>query len=45
VDGTLTQVVEEMKNATVCHEEELTTTLVRHKEKMESVMRCVKEVK
>ncbi len=45
VDGTLTWVVEEMKNATFCHEEALTTTLVRHKEDMELVMKCLKKVK
>jgi hypothetical protein len=32
--------VEEMKNAEVCHEKTLTTTLVRHKKKMELLMRC-----
>jgi hypothetical protein len=37
VDGTFTQMVEEMKNATACHEEALTTTLVKHKEEMELV--------
>jgi len=41
MDGTLNQMVEEMKNATVCHEETLTTTLVRHKEEMELVMKFV----
>jgi hypothetical protein len=41
MDGTLTQMVEEMKNAVVCHEEALTTTLVRHKEEMELVMKFV----
>jgi hypothetical protein len=41
MDGTLTQMVEEMKNAAVCHEEALTTTLVRHKEEMELVMKFV----
>jgi len=44
VDGTLTQVVEEMKNATFCDEEVLTTTLVRHKEEMELVTKCLKKV-
>jgi chromosome segregation ATPase len=45
VDGTLTQVVEEMKNATVSHEEALTTTLVKHKEKMELVTEYLKKIK
>jgi hypothetical protein len=45
VDGTLTRVVEDMNNATFCHEEVLTTTLVRHKEEMELVMKCLKKVK
>jgi hypothetical protein len=37
-------VVEEMKNATIRHEEALTTTLVKHKEEMELVMECLKKV-
>jgi hypothetical protein len=45
VDGTFTQVVEEMENATICHEETLTTTLVKHKEEMELVMGWLKKVK
>ncbi len=34
-----------MKNVAVCHEETLTTTLVKHKEEMELVMGCLKKVK
>jgi hypothetical protein len=45
VNNTLTQLVEEMKNAVVQHEEMLTTTLVKHKEEMESVVGCLKKVK
>jgi hypothetical protein len=37
-------VVEEMKNATIRHEEALTTTLVRHKKKMELMTECLKKV-
>jgi hypothetical protein len=44
VDGTFTRVVEDMKNVAVCHEEALTTTLVRHKKEMESIMECSKKV-
>ncbi len=33
-----------MKKAKVCHEKMLTTTLVRHKEEMESMMGCLKKV-
>jgi hypothetical protein len=44
VDGTLIRAVEEMKNAAICHEEMLTTTLVRHKEEMELVTRCLRKV-
>jgi hypothetical protein len=33
-----------MKIVIVCHEETLTTTLVRHKEEMESVTECLKKV-
>jgi hypothetical protein len=44
MDGTFTRVVEEMKNAIVHHEEALTTTLVKHKEKMEMIMECLKKV-
>ncbi len=44
MDCTLTQVVEEMKNATLRHEEALTTTLVRHKEKMGLVTKCLNNV-
>jgi len=44
VDGTFTQVVEEMKNVVVRHEEALTTTLVKHKEEMESITECLKKV-
>lgn len=33
-----------MKNAIVHHEEALTTTLVRDKEKMEPIMECLKKV-
>jgi hypothetical protein len=37
--------VEEMKNAPVHdHEEALTTTLVKHKEEMELVKKCLKNV-
>jgi hypothetical protein len=45
MDGKFTQVVEEIKNGTVCYEEALTTTFVTHKEKMESVTKCLKNVK
>jgi hypothetical protein len=44
VDGKLTQVMEEMKNAVVCYEEMLTTTFIRHEEIMELVMKCLKNV-
>lgn len=44
MDGTFTRVVEEMKNATFCHEKVLTTTLVRHNEDMELVTKCLKKV-
>jgi hypothetical protein len=44
VDGTFTRVVEEMKNVVVRHEETLITTLVKHKEKMESITKCLKKV-
>jgi hypothetical protein len=44
VDGTLIQVVDEMKNAAIGHEEVLTITLVKHKEEMESVMGCLKKI-
>jgi hypothetical protein len=44
VDGTFIQVVEEMKNVTICHEKTLTTTLVKHKEEMELVIKCLKKV-
>jgi hypothetical protein len=37
-------VVEEMKNVIVCHEEALTTTLVKHKEEMELFTECLKKV-
>jgi hypothetical protein len=37
-------VVEEMKNAEIQHEEMLTTTLVRHKEEMDSMTRCLKKI-
>jgi hypothetical protein len=37
VDGTFIRVVEEMKNVAVRHGEVLTTTLVGHKERMESI--------
>jgi hypothetical protein len=36
--------VEEMKNVTFHHENTMTTTLVRHKEEMESMMGCLKRV-
>jgi hypothetical protein len=46
MDGTFTQMVEEMKNATIHHEITLTTTLLKHKKKkMELVMGCLKKVK
>jgi hypothetical protein len=45
MDGTFIQMVEKMKNAAICHEEALTTILVRHKKKMESFMECLKKVK
>jgi hypothetical protein len=45
MDGTFPQVVEKMKNAIICHEEVLTTSLVRHKEEMESVTKCLKKFK
>jgi hypothetical protein len=44
VDGTFTQVAEEMKSAIVSHEEALTTTLVKHKEEMELVTKYLKKV-
>ncbi len=44
IDDTVIQVVEEMKKVEVCHEKMLTTTLVKHKEEMESVMGCLKKV-
>jgi hypothetical protein len=44
VDGTFIRVVEEMKNATIHHEKTLTKTLVKHKEEMESVIKCLKKV-
>ncbi len=44
MDCTLTQVVEEMKNAIIRHEEALTITLVRDKEEMGLVMKCLKNV-
>ncbi len=44
MDGTLIRVVEEMKNATFCHEEALTTTLVRHNKNMELVTKSLKKV-
>ncbi len=34
-----------MKNVAIHHEEALTTTLVRHKEEMELVTKCLKKVK
>jgi hypothetical protein len=34
--------MEEMKNATIWHEEVLTSTLVKHKEEMESITKCLK---
>jgi hypothetical protein len=37
-------VVEEMKNVTVDHGKALTTTLVKHKEEMESFTECLKKV-
>jgi hypothetical protein len=45
VDGTVTQMVEEMKNVTIHHEKALTMTLVRHKKEMESVTKYLKKVK
>jgi hypothetical protein len=44
VDGIFIRMVEEMKNAVVRHEKMLTTTLVRHKEEMESMMGCLKKI-
>jgi hypothetical protein len=35
--------MEEMKNATILHEEVLTITLVKHKEEMESTTGCLKK--
>jgi hypothetical protein len=37
--------MEEMKNVAISHEEMLTTTFVRHKEEMELVMGCLKNIK
>ncbi len=45
VEGMFNQMVEEIKNAALCHEEVLTTTLVRHKEEMELVMECLRKFK
>lgn len=45
MDGKFTQVVEEIKNGAIRYEEALTTTFVMHKEKMESVTKCLKNVK